>query len=157
MAALNRGAAAAGHRVEVHACTDVTGFGLCGHLGAMMRASGTQAVVDAAAVPFIAEVLELASEGVVPGGTRANHLYWAPQVAWGALPESEQLVVCDAQTSGGLLLCVPEAAAGALVHALASERTPAAAVIGRVRAAASGGPWIRIEGRLGAGAVEWRR
>lgn len=156
MATLNRGAAAAAHHVEVHACTDVTGFGLCGHLGSMMRASGTQAVLDAGAVPFIAEVLELAAQGVVPGGTHANHRFWAPQIAWGSLPEPEQIVVCDAQTSGGLLLCVPAAAAAVLQRELAAQRTPAAAVIGRVQAGGPGAPWIRIEGRLGAGAVEWR-
>ena len=157
MAALNRGAARAAHAVEVHACTDVTGYGLCGHLGSMMRASGTQAMLDATAVPFVAEVLELAAAGVVPGGTLANHRYWAPFVEWGGMPEPEQLVLCDAQTSGGLLFCVPAAAVDSLLRGLAAERTAAAAVIGRLEPGAAGGPCIRVQGRLGGGAVEWRR
>ncbi len=92
------------------AATDVTGFGLLGHLHKLLLASGVAARVDAGAVPLLdTRVLELARAGVVPGGTRRNHAFVRPHADFGDLPEPEQLVLADAQTSGGLLV----AAAGA--------------------------------------------
>jgi selenide,water dikinase len=158
MATLNRAAADAARGVQPHACTDVTGFGLFGHLHSMLRASGVQAEIDLERVPFVAEVVELAAAGCVPGGTHANLAHCAPHVAWDGVPEAERLVLCDAQTSGGLLIAVPAHLAPRLVDELQRAATPAHHVIGRIVAAtpAEAGR-ITVRGRLGAGAVEWRR
>jgi selenide,water dikinase len=158
MATLNRDAARAAQATATpHACTDITGFGLIGHLHAMLRESGAGAELDAAAVPYVDEVLALADAGCVPGGTRANRDTFAGQVDFGATSAAEQWVLCDAQTSGGLLFAVPESQAGGLVAALQAARTGSHAVIGRVVAAPPARPGgIVVRGRLGAGAVQWR-
>jgi selenide,water dikinase len=112
----NRAASEAVGQVGADAATDVTGFGLLGHLHRMLLASGVAAEVDASAVPVIDGALDLAREGVVPGGTQRNHAYVAPHVDWGGLTEPEQLVLADAQTSGGLLIATrdPEGLLAAL-------------------------------------------
>jgi selenide, water dikinase len=92
------------------AATDVTGFGLLGHLSTMLEASGVAARVDAGAVPLLPGTLDLARTGVVPSGTRRNHAFLRGRADWGDLPEPEQLVLADAQTSGGLLIAAADAA-----------------------------------------------
>ena len=109
MTTLNDRAADAMLDAGVVAATDVTGFGFLGHLQRMLEASGVGARVDASAVPVMDGVLELARAGVVPGGTGRNHAFVDPRVDWGGLPEAEQLVLADAQTSGGLLIAAPDA------------------------------------------------
>jgi selenide,water dikinase len=118
MTSLNRDASRAALERGIRAVTDVTGFGLLGHLYKMARASGVTAVIDAAAVPYIAGSREALSLGFVPGGTTRNLAWVAPHVE-SSLPESELLLLADAQTSGGLLV------AGEL---------PGAPVIGEFRA-----------------------
>ena len=86
------------------AATDVTGFGLLGHLHRMLRASGVAARIDARAIPVLPGVLGLAGDDVVPGGTQRNRAYLRSSVDWGELGMPEQLVLADAQTSGGLLI-----------------------------------------------------
>ena len=105
----------------VRAATDVTGFGLMGHLHKMLLASGCAARVDAAAVAVIDGVGELARAGVVPGGTRRNHDFVRGATDWGDLSEAEQLVLADAQTSGGMLIAAPDpgATAGGASRAVA--------------------------------------
>jgi selenide,water dikinase len=133
MTTLNAGAARAMLAVGVHAATDVTGFGLLGHLHNMLAASAAAAEIDAALVPFFADAAELAARGAVPGGTERNRAALAASVTFAAaVPEATRVLLCDAQTSGGLLLAVPDARAEALVTALKKEGTPAAARIGRV-------------------------
>ncbi len=105
----NRAASEAVNEVGADAATDVTGFGLLGHLHRMLLASGVAAEIDASAVPLIDGALDLARSGVVPGGTQRNHAYVAPHVDWGDLTEPEQLLLADAQTSGGLLVATREA------------------------------------------------
>jgi selenide,water dikinase len=122
----------------VHAATDVTGFGLLGHLREMLSASGVAGEIDAAAVPVIDGVRELVAADMVAGGTRRNHAFVSDVVDWGALPETEQLLLADAQTSGGLLIAVAAERAGALVHALERRGTLAAAVVGHTQAGAPG-------------------
>ncbi len=95
----SRDALAAG----VTAATDVTGFGLLGHLYKMMRASGTTAVIDAAAVPYLDGARESAATGYISGGTRRN-LDWVRPHLSSAVDETELLLLADAQTSGGLLV-----------------------------------------------------
>ena len=107
MLRLNRDAAEAMASVEVHAATDVTGFGLLGHLHYLARASGLGARVDAAAVPMLPGAEALADAGEVPGGTRANERFLAARVRWPRwLTAARQTVLSDAQTSGGLLIAV---------------------------------------------------
>jgi selenide,water dikinase len=109
MTTLNAAAASAALEAGVATATDVTGFGLLGHLRKLLEASGAAARVDAAAVPLLPGVLELARAGVVAGGTRRNHAWLQATTGWGALTEPEQLVLADAQTSGGLLLVTDDA------------------------------------------------
>jgi selenide,water dikinase len=142
MTTLNAAAAEAAQRVGVHAATDVTGFGLLGHLREMCVASKVSAALDAAAVPVIPGVRELLANGMVAGGTQRNHAFVAPDVDFGTVPESEQLLLSDAQTSGGLLLAVGPSHTAALVAALEERGALAAAAIGHVRAAA--GPVVTV-------------
>jgi selenide,water dikinase len=116
----------------VHAVTDVTGFGLLGHLREMLVASGVAAELDGDSVPVIDGVRELLEAGMVAGGTQRNHAFVAPDVDWGGLSEMEQLLLADAQTSGGLLVAVAPDAADALVDALRRRSTLAHAAVGRV-------------------------
>lgn len=108
MTTLNDRAAEAMLEAGAVAATDVTGFGLLGHLHRMLAASGVAARLDASGVPVLEGVLELARQGVVPGGSGRNHAFVSPHVDWGGLDEPEQLVLADAQTSGGLLVAAPE-------------------------------------------------
>lgn len=138
MAALNRGAAEAALSVGVRAATDVTGFGLLGHLRTLLRASGAAARVDAGRIPLLEGARELVAAGHVPGGSRRNREDLAADVTWeDEVPDDLRTLLCDAQTSGGLLLCVP----GERVDRLLAElegRAPAAAMIGEVVAGAPG-------------------
>lgn len=109
MATLNDKAGAVLHHYRVHACTDITGFGLIGHLLGMMKASGQCAVLDFDHIPLMAGVYDLAAAGVIPGGTRNNYAYSQYVVRYGEkLTEIQQLILNDAQTSGGLLMAVDE-------------------------------------------------
>jgi selenide,water dikinase len=133
MATLNRAAGealvAAGG--AIHAATDVTGFGLLGHLSEMLGGGDVGALVDADGVPVLDQVLDLATDGVVPGGTRRNMASVAPVVDWSErLTEPRRLVLADAQTSGGLLMAVAPEAVDGLVLDLRSRGVAAAAVIG---------------------------
>jgi selenide,water dikinase len=103
MTALNREASQAALGAGILAATDVTGFGLLGHLHKLARASGVTAVVDAAAVPYLAGARESLADGYVPGGSRRNLEWVRPHLA-ADVEEAELLLLADAQTSGGLLL-----------------------------------------------------
>jgi selenide,water dikinase len=104
MTTLNRDASRAALAAGIRAATDVTGFGLLGHLYKMARASGVTAVVEAAAVPYLAGAREFLAEGFVSGGTRRNLDWVRPHADLSAVSEDEALLLADAQTSGGLLL-----------------------------------------------------
>jgi selenide,water dikinase len=128
MAALNRGAAdalrAAGPGA-VHACTDVTGFGLIGHASEIARASGVRLVVDAASVPLLPGALELAA-GNTPGGARTNREHFGPGVETAAeLDPGSIPLLYDPQTSGGLLAVVAKDACDRVLTALERARVPA--------------------------------
>lgn len=131
MATLNRSAAEAMMAVGVNACTDVTGFGLLGHLHEMAAASGLAVTLDGGAVPLLPRVLDLIEQGVVPGGTWTNAEFLAEFVEWAEdVPEALRTALADAQTSGGLVLAVPADKADALVEALEARGSPVAARIG---------------------------
>lgn len=149
MRTLNAGAARAALRVRVNAATDVTGFGLIGHLLNMLEASGVGAELAFDALPFLPHARNMAGRGLIPGGTKRNleaaeaRVEWAPD-----LSETDRVLAADAQTSGGLLLAVPAESEAALLAALREERTPVAVTVGRVTAGPPGR--LRVARRLGA-------
>jgi selenide, water dikinase len=104
MAALNRDAAMAAVDRGAVCATDVTGFGLLGHLYKLARASGVTAIVDAAAVPYLDGAAQAVRDGYVSGGTRRNLSWVDPHTDFGLSDESTRLLLADAQTSGGLLV-----------------------------------------------------
>jgi len=139
MTTLNAGAAAAAAEAGVKAATDVSGFGLLGHLRAMLLASGCAAELRASAVPLLPGTRTLAEAGHIPGGTRRNLAAVQDTTSWAdGLDELDRILLADAQTSGGLLLAVREDALARLLAALAAHGTPAAAVIGTVSAGPPG-------------------
>jgi selenide,water dikinase len=117
MAALNRDASQAMVEVGVHAATDVTGFGLVGHT-LQMLSEEVSAELRFESIPILSEALELAREGLVPGGSKRNIEAMRADVDAGDLDEASQAVLFDAQTSGGLLMAVAPGRAGALAQAL---------------------------------------
>lgn len=137
MATLNRAASEAMMEVGVHAATDVTGYGLLGHLHEMATASGVGARVSAAAVPLIEGARVLAAAGAIAGGTARNLEWLADKVRWAGVDEVTRLLLADAQTSGGLLLAVPPERAGALEAALRARGVATVARIGEVTAPAA--------------------
>jgi selenide,water dikinase len=133
MTTLNKGAGLAAVEAGVHACTDVTGFGLLGHLHEITAASRCGARVTFARVPFLEGVEELAAQGVVPGGTRRNLAHVEPHVSFdAAIGPVQRLLLADAQTSGGLLLAVPPQRAAQLIAALHRQSVPVVAEIGEL-------------------------
>jgi selenide, water dikinase len=104
MTTLNNRASRAALAAGIRCATDVTGFGLLGHLFKLARASGVTAVVDAAAVPLIEGARAALEAGYVPGGSRRNLDWVSPHTEFDDVPEEDQLLLADAQTSGGLLL-----------------------------------------------------
>ena len=136
MAALNRDGAEVARDHGVRALTDVTGFGLLGHLSEMCRASGVGADLWFDRLPLLPEAAALARQGVVPSGTKRNLEYAQPWTIFDETLELWQRLLCaDAQTSGGLMLSVSAEEAPQVVRVLTKYRTPAAAVIGRIREA----------------------
>ena len=133
MVRLNADAAGVAVRAGATGATDITGFGLLGHLRRMAEASGVDVQVDAAAVPVLPGVLDLLHQGMVPGGTRRN-LAWATEVV--RAPDTEDdtlLLLADAQTSGGLLFGVERDVADTVVEDLRGSGHDAA-VVGRATA-----------------------
>jgi selenide,water dikinase len=139
MTTLNAGAARAMLAVGVHAATDVTGFGLLGHLHTLLAASGRAAELRAAAVPLLPGARAATERGAIPGGTKRNVADVAEAVQFAASVDAPtRLLLADAQTSGGLVIAVAPERLDALVAALVRERALAAAVIGRVVAGPPG-------------------
>jgi selenide,water dikinase len=131
----------------VGAATDVTGYGLMGHLVSLCRASGVSAEIDSSAVPMISdEIVDLIEQGCIPGGSRENLIATTVAVDWAHTDDSQRVLLTDAQTSGGLLLCVPEAKLSKVLGILRQRRTPCAAVIGRIIAHRPRGPLICVKG-----------
>jgi selenide,water dikinase len=133
MAALNREAAAIMAGFDVGACTDVTGFGLLGHLAEMVSGSGAGVRVFADQVPVIAEALEFAAMGLIPAGAYKNREFREAMITFAdRVGRSRQDVLFDPQTSGGLLICVSAADAPGIVAALRDGGITEAADIGEV-------------------------
>jgi len=144
MLILNRDARDAALDAGARAATDVTGFGLLGHLRHLVLGAGCAARVFAEAVPRLDFVEALIGEGIVPGGTHRNRDYVDPHTHWdAAVDEGTRLLLCDAQTSGGLLIAVPPDREAALLADLQRRGTPAHAVVGDL-----------VEGEAGTLAVQ---
>ncbi len=139
MATLNRKAAETMAEFKVHACTDITGFGLFGHLLEMATGSRVSITVYTERVPLLPEVLDLVQMGLVPAGSFENRNYCAHQIeALRAIDPMLLDVLADAQTSGGLLIALPQEDAPSLVDALKSHSILDAALIGQATETGSG-------------------
>lgn len=139
MATLNRGAAEIMAAYSVHACTDVTGFGLLGHLQEMAVASKVAITVAAESVPLLPDVMESVQMGLVPAGSFSNRNFCAHRIRRSETVDPLLLdILADAQTSGGLLIALPEKSASSLVRDLTAGGVPSAAVIARATADAKG-------------------
>src|SRR5437764_11819809 len=138
MCALNRIGAALAERGLVRGGTDVTGYGLLGHLGSLCRASGVGAEIDASRVPVLdEEVYRLVAKDCIPGGSRENLKAANEITSWNGATAAEKFLLADAQTSGGLLLCVGPGSLDDVLAILKKRRTPCAAVVGRIVRAAT--------------------
>ena len=133
MSALNSTASETMNKVGVNACTDITGFGLMGHLKSMVQGSGVGAQIRSSLVPLLPGTRDLLDQDTVPGGTRRNlrgvadSAQWQPQVT-----EQVKLLLCDAQTSGGLLISVPASKVEELVSRLRAAGVAGTTVIGEI-------------------------
>jgi selenide,water dikinase len=133
MTTLNKTAAEVLAEFESHALTDVTGFGLLGHLRNVTAASGVHARVWADTVPIMSAAGEYVHKGIAPGGTHANWRFLNEWVTYEAgVSKEQQLLLCDAQTSGGLLACVGRDESHRLVRALHNAGIELAAAIGQI-------------------------
>lgn len=132
MAMLNKTAAQVLTDFTPHAVTDVTGFGLLGHGSEMARGSNVSFEISCSQVPVLEGAVELAKNGVVPGGSKSNHKWLNDDVAYEEILPEEQLVLCDAITSGGLLVSISESEAQQYIKGLYSNGLVQASIIGRV-------------------------
>ncbi len=133
MATLNAGAAAAMARVNAHAATDITGFGLLGHGTEMATASEVTLVIDATKLPFTSGARDLAERGVLSGGANRNRHFLGERIAVdSAVPGDIAAIAFDSETSGGLLIAVAEEQVETLLAACVEYGTPCAVVIGEV-------------------------
>jgi selenide,water dikinase len=121
-------------QLGVHACTDVTGFGLIGHLFNMLNSSGLSAILNFGSIPLIPGVLDLAKQDTVPRGSEANAAYWWKQCAFDdSLSYYQKIVLFDAQTSGGLLISVDAEKAERFLKALKNSGVSRSNIIGYVK------------------------
>jgi selenide,water dikinase len=133
MSHLNQAGAELAEKGLVRAATDITGYGLLGHLSNICRESGVSARVRMKRVPVIGqEVYQLMKDGCVPGGTLQNLETANAHTSWGEAAEEQRALVCDAQTSGGLLLCVNPELLESVKAVLKRLRSPCVKVIGEL-------------------------
>jgi selenide,water dikinase len=133
MAALNRGAVEAMEGFDVHSATDVTGYGLLGHAHEMMEASGTTAQFWVDSIPLLSEARRFAARGIAPDGSRVNVRNLRPRSDVGSgVTDDDFLLLCDAQTSGGLLVALPAEQAEGYAVRCRERGAESAAVVGRV-------------------------
>ena len=133
MSTLNAGSAKAMSGLQVSACTDVTGFGLLGHLNEMCKNSDVSAVIEFNKVPIMEGVFELAQNGVIPGGTKKNLKFVEDEIDFAdVLADYQKLMLADAQTSGGLLISIPADSSNELIERLKENKTLSHEVIGQV-------------------------
>ena len=139
MATLNKGAAEAMMRVGINSCTDITGFGLMGHLRGMAKASKVGAVINASDGPILPGVWDLLEQNVVPGGTFRNMNGVEDSMDWDdALTDQQRLLMCDAQTSGGLLISVTKDKVEQLLSELEISGVETRVIVGEITAENAG-------------------
>ena len=139
MVSLNRKASELMVTVEVHACTDVTGFGLLGHACEMIEGTDVSMTIHSSDVPFFPEAKELAEMGMTPGGLHRNREFRLSMVEFGgSIPQSMSDILFDPQTSGGLLISLPASEAESLLGRMHKEGIDEAAIIGEVMAEPKG-------------------
>lgn len=132
MAALNKDAAEAMENYQVNACTDITGFGLLGHTMEIAKGGNVGVTISNKDVPVLSKARELAEKHVIPGGTYKNHSWLADDIDYSSdISKLDQLILCDAVTSGGLLISVPADEADALQRDLL-ERNVQSSIVGEV-------------------------
>ena len=133
MAALNRTAAEVMMQFSVHACTDITGFGLLGHLAEMVEDSGMALRLESSQIPILPEAIEYAKMGMMPGGTFKNKEFRLGMIEFSSgVDPLIQDILFDPQTSGGLMICVKREQADALVSKLIDDGVAASKIIGEV-------------------------
>lgn len=130
---LNARARDAAQGFEIHACTDITGFGLLGHLRELVAGSGVAATIFATHVPLMPRMLEFIDGGIVPGSTKRNRDFVADLVRFDdAVPANLRIALADSMTSGGLLFALPKTQASELLKRLEAHGVPSPAVIGEI-------------------------
>jgi len=133
MATLNRNAAEVMKQYSVHACTDITGFGLLGHLAEMVDGTGLGAVLDSKKIPILSEALDYAAMGMLPAGANKNKIFRESMVEfYSSVNPLIRDLLFDPQTSGGLLICIDRDDTDELVEELIQKGSDASAVIGEV-------------------------
>ena len=143
MCRLNSVGAGLAEQKLIRAAVDVTGFGLLGHLASMCLASNVSAEISFATVPAIdREIFSLIQKECVPGGSRQNLVTANQRVDWNGTPQNHRVLLTDAQTSGGLLLCTPQKSLARVLQLLKRNRTAAQAIVGRITP--RGDPLIRV-------------
>lgn len=129
MATLNKVAAEVMQEFDVHACTDITGFGLLGHASEMAKGSEVGFIIHKEKVPVLPRTRKLAEQGSIPGGTKANHKWLSECVTYAdSIDEIEQWILCDAITSGGLLISISEDQASTFLEQLIQHGVEAAEI-----------------------------
>jgi selenide, water dikinase len=144
MSHLNVAGAELAEKGFVTAGTDITGFGMLGHLGSMCRASGVGAEISASSIPVISrEVFELIAQECIPGGTRENLKTAEEFTEFADAAEGAAHLLADAQTSGGLLLCVKPNRLANVMEILKKNRTPCASVVGKIVRSSKSKIWVK--------------
>ncbi|MCD6576772.1 MAG: hypothetical protein J7K66_02005, partial [Anaerolineaceae bacterium] len=142
MAQLNKTSSEQLQLIHVHACTDITGFGLLGHLLGMVRGSHVSTIIMADSVPYLENAYALAASGIVPGGTKNNQNYTNPFTDYARnISTTSQLLLNDAQTSGGLLVSLDDKNADAFID-LMEKKGISVAMIGEIVSECE--PWILV-------------
>ena len=133
MKTLNNTASEVMTDIGVNACTDITGYGLLGHLLEMCKSSQVAAEIGFSSIPFLEGVFEFAQKGIVPGGSKRNFEFVSPNIKFdNALADHQKLMLADAQTSGGLLISVSEDKCQLLIQELKKQNVTPVAIIGRI-------------------------
>jgi selenide,water dikinase len=144
MTTLNAAAAKALRAFDVHACTDVTGFSLLGHAYEMAHGSAVRLVIDSKAMPLLPKARELAASGISTGGCKRNREWLSDKVEIASnVPPELVEIAFDPQTSGGLLVAIPQSEAKRAIDALRAAKTLASEVVG-FGAPRSSGPWVEL-------------
>ncbi len=144
MRTLNKGAAIAMEKIGVHACTDITGFGVLGHIYELASGSQVQVTLKSEAIPLFDGTLELIEQNAVPGGARSNQGYFGKWVHMDDISPNMQTALFDPQTSGGLLIAVAADRVEQLVRELKKEKCLCASVIGEVAMKDEGDTYIKV-------------